>query len=72
MFNIDKVLSYGVVIIELKCEGKLDWEMVYWQVKYFNNVIEVDYGKFKILIKLVCGFKLIFMVYVMIKGFEVM
>ena len=41
-------------------------------MKYFNNVIEVDYGKFKILIKLVCGFKLIFMVYVMIKGFEVM
>ena len=32
----------------------------------FSVLMEVDYGKFKILIKLVCGFKLIFMVYVMI------
>jgi len=55
--NTDKAPSYCAAIAELKREGKLDEDVVHHQVKYLNNVIEVDHGKLKMLIKPVRGFK---------------
>lgn len=42
------------------------------QIKYLNNVVEVDHGKLKQLIKPVLGFKTLKTAYATIKGFEVM
>src|SRR3546814_2315645 len=70
--NTDKAPSYGAASTELKRERKLDRETAHRQVKYLNNVIEADYGKLKILIKPVRGFKSIPTAYATIKGFEVM
>src|SRR3546814_10790481 len=71
-FNTDKSQSQGAAISEWKREGKLDRETAHRQGKYLNNVIETDYGKLKILIKPVRGFKSIPTAYATIKGFEVM
>src|SRR3546814_13220925 len=70
--NTDKAPSYGAAITELKREGKLDRETAHRQVKYLNNVIEADHGKFKILIKPVRGLKSIPTAYATIKGIVVM
>jgi transposase-like protein len=45
---------------------------VHRQVKYLNNVIEVDYGKLKQLIRPVRGFKTLKAAYATIKVLEVM
>ena len=70
--NTDKAPGYGAAIAELKQEGKLDANVAHRQVKYLNNVIEVDHGKLKMLIKPVRGFKSLPTAYATIKGFEVM
>ena len=41
-------------------------------MKNLNNIVEVDHGKFKQLIRLVRGFKMLKTAYATIKGFEVM
>ena len=42
------------------------------QVKYLNNVVEVDHGKLKQIIRPVRGFKTLKTAYATIMGFEVM
>jgi transposase-like protein len=72
IINTDKAPTYGPAIAALKKEGKLPEETVHRQVKYLNNVVEVDHGKLKQLIKPVRGFKSMKTAYATIKGFEVM
>ncbi len=55
--NTDKAPTYGLVITALKKEGKLPQATVHRQVKYLNNVIEVDHGKLKQWIRSVRGLK---------------
>lgn len=45
---------------------------VHWQVKYLNDIIEVDHGKLKLLINPACGFTSMKTAYATIRGFEVM
>ena len=68
----DKAPTYAAAIAELKAEGKCPTETRHRQVKYLSNVIEADYGKLKLLIRPVRGFKRLKTVYATIKGFEVM
>ncbi len=60
------------MIGELKEEQSLKANIKHWQVKYPNNPLEADHGKFKIFIKPVRGFQSTKMVFVTIKGFKVM
>ena len=46
--------------------------MLHRQVKYLNNMVEVDHGKLKQRIRPVRGFKSLKTAYTTIKGFEVM
>ena len=55
--NTDKAQAYGLVIAELKAEGRCPPETRHRQVKYLNNVVEADHGKLKRLIKPTLGFK---------------
>ena len=64
--------DYGIVITELKAEGKCPEKTVHRQVKYLNNVVEADHGKLKQLIRPVRGFKTLKTAYATIRGFEVM
>ena len=52
---------------ELEKEGKCPEETLHRRAKYFNNVIEADYGKLKQLIRPVRGFKTLKTAYAMIK-----
>ena len=45
MVNTDKTPTYAGAIAELKAEGKCPQDTRHRQVKYFNNVVEVDHGK---------------------------
>ena len=45
---------------------------MHWQVKYLNNIVEVDHGKLKRLINPVRGFKSMKTAYATIKGFGLM
>ena len=72
MLNTDKVPTFAAAIAELKAEGKCPTEARQGLVKYLNNVIEVDHGKLKLLIRPVRGFKTLKTAYATIKGFEVM
>ncbi|MND90042.1 Integrase core domain protein [compost metagenome] len=72
VINTDKAPTYGIAISELKADGKCPKELVHRQVNYLNNVVEVDHGKLKQLIKPVRGFKTLKTAYATIKGFEVM
>ncbi|KZL09050.1 hypothetical protein PsAD26_03379 [Pseudovibrio sp. Ad26] len=60
------------LLYQLTVEGKYPEATEHRQVKYFNNVVEADYGKLKQLIRLVRGFKTMKSAYAIIKGFEVM
>lgn len=71
VINTDKAPTYGIAIAELKAEGKCPEELLHRRVKYLNNVVEVDHGKLKQLIKPVRGFKTLKTAYATIKGFEV-
>ena len=55
--NTDKNPTYTTAIKELKAEGRRPEDVVHWQVKYLNNIIEADHGKLKRLIKPTLGFK---------------
>ena len=72
VLNTDKAPTYAAAIAELKAEGTCPKETRHRQVKYLNNVVEVDHGKLKQLIRPVCGFKTMKTAYSTIKGFEVM
>jgi len=72
IINTDKAPTYAAALAELKKEGKCPKDTQHRQVKYFNNVVEADYGKLKQLIRPVRGFKTLKTAYATIKGFEVM
>jgi transposase-like protein len=72
IINTDKAPTYAIAIAELKTEGKCLEETVHRQVKYLNNVVEVDHGKLKQLIRPVRGFKTLKTAYATIRGFELM
>ena len=72
VLNTDKAPTYAAAIAELKAEGKCPTETRHRQVKYLNNVIEADHGKFNLLIRPVRGFTALKTAYATIKGFEVM
>lgn len=72
VINTDKALTYATALAELKKAGKCPDDTVHRQVKYLNNLIEVDHGKLKQLIRPVRGFKTLKTAYATIKGFEVM
>ena len=72
VLNTDKAPTYAAAIAELKDEGKCPQETRHRQVKYLNNVVEIDHGKLKQLIRPVRGFKTLKTAYATIKGFEVM
>lgn len=72
VINTDKAPTYGIAISELKAQGKCAETTVHRQVKYLNNVVEVDHGKLKQLIRPVRGFKTLKTAYATIMGFEVM
>ena len=70
MINTDKAPTYGPAIAALKAEGKCLPDTEHRQIKYLNNVIEVDHGKLKRLVKPTLGFKSRKTAYATIKGFE--
>ena len=70
--NTDKAPYYGIAIDQLKAEGKCPEETIHRQVKFLNNIVEVDHGKLKRLIKPTLGFKSMKTAYATLKGFEVM
>ena len=72
MLNTDKAPTYAAAIAQLEAEGKCPNETRHRQVKYLNNVVEADHGKFKQLIRPVRGFKTMKTAYATIRGFEVM
>ena len=72
VINTDKAPTYGIAISALKAEGKCPEKTVHRQVKYLNNVVEVDHGKLKQIIRPVRGFKTLKTAYATIMGFEVM
>ena len=49
--NTDKNPIYGRAIAALKMIGKCSTELEHLQVKYLNNIIELDHGKLKRLIQ---------------------
>ncbi len=55
----------------VKIKGKCPKDTVHRQVKYLNNIVEVDHGKLKRLINPVRGFKTMKTAYATIKGFEI-
>lgn len=70
--NTDKAPTFGLTIAELQEEVKCPKDTVHRQVKYLNNIVEVDHGKLKRLINPVRGFKTIKTAYATIKGLEIM
>ena len=72
MLNTDRAPTYAAAIADLRAEGKCPTETKHRQVKYFNNVIEADHGKLKLLIRPVRGFKALGTAYTTIKSSEVM
>lgn len=72
VINTDKAPTYDLALAELKKEGKCPKNMRHRQSRYLNNVVEVDHGKLKLLIRPVRGFKTLKTAYATIKGFEVM
>ncbi len=65
--NTDKARAYGKAIAELKTEGRCSQDLFHRQVKYLNNIVEADYGKLKMLINPVRGFKSMKTTYATIK-----
>ena len=51
VINTDKAPTYGAALAELRAEGKCPKNTQHRQVKYLNNIVEVDHGKLKQLIR---------------------
>ena len=51
IINTDKAPTYGAALAELRAEGKCPKNTQHRQVKYLNNIVEVDHGKLKQLIR---------------------
>ncbi len=68
----DKLASYPKAIRRLKREGKLADVVRHRTSKYLNNIIEVDHGALKPLIRRVRGFKTMRTASATIRGFEIM
>ena len=68
VINTDKAPAYAAAIAELKAEGMFPKDTRHWQVQYLNNVIEVDHGKLKLLIRPVRRFDTLKTAFATIKG----
>ncbi len=68
----DKLESYPKALRRLRREGKLDPTVQHRTSKYLNNIIEVDHGAMKPMIRHVRGFKTTKTATATIKGFETM
>ena len=51
VINTDKAPTYAAALAELKTEGRCPKDTQHRQVKYLNNIVEVDHGKLKQLIR---------------------
>ena len=49
VINTDKNPAYGEAIAELKQEGAIPAELEHRQAKYYNNRLECDHGKLKLI-----------------------
>ena len=68
----DKLGSYPKAIQRLQREGRLFDDVMHRTSKYLNNIIEVDHGVLKQLIRPARGFQTMKTAYATIKGFEIM
>lgn len=68
----DKLASYPNAIRRLQSEGLLSKDAEHRTSKYLNNVIEVDHGALKRVIRPTRGLQRMRTAYATIKGFEIM